>query len=82
MDEIYNVIKPNIDREEERGLRGDQRSPLGASGPTNFVHKVHVGFDPRTGAFTVSSLCCSPFLFPFLHDVDKLRGYLTNGTRY
>ncbi|CDH49448.1 pkinase-domain-containing protein [Lichtheimia corymbifera JMRC:FSU:9682] len=28
------------------------RSPLGASGPTNFVHKVHVGFDPLTGAFT------------------------------
>ncbi|KAL7311568.1 Protein kinase, variant 3 [Mucor circinelloides] len=28
------------------------RSPLGASGPTNFVHKVHVGFDPITGAFT------------------------------
>ncbi|KAI8330777.1 kinase-like domain-containing protein [Chlamydoabsidia padenii] len=28
------------------------RSPLGASGPTNFVHQVHVGFDPMTGAFT------------------------------
>ncbi|KAI9245558.1 kinase-like domain-containing protein [Phascolomyces articulosus] len=28
------------------------RSPLGASGPTNFVHRVHVGFDPVTGAFT------------------------------
>ncbi|ORY95898.1 kinase-like domain-containing protein [Syncephalastrum racemosum] len=28
------------------------RSPLGASGPTNFVHEVHVGFDPITGAFT------------------------------
>ncbi|KAI8088661.1 kinase-like domain-containing protein [Halteromyces radiatus] len=27
-------------------------SPLGASGPTDFVHKVHVGFDPITGAFT------------------------------
>lgn len=26
---------------------------MGASGPTNFVHKVHVGFDPITGAFTV-----------------------------
>ncbi|KAL0097405.1 kinase-like domain-containing protein [Phycomyces blakesleeanus] len=28
------------------------RSPLGASGPTNFEHKVHVGYDPITGAFT------------------------------
>ncbi|KAG1177929.1 hypothetical protein G6F70_001056 [Rhizopus microsporus] len=28
------------------------RSLLGASGPTNFVHKVHVGFDPITGDFT------------------------------
>ncbi|OZJ01844.1 hypothetical protein BZG36_04943 [Bifiguratus adelaidae] len=28
------------------------KSPLGASGPTNFVHQVHVGFDPTSGAFT------------------------------
>ncbi|RCI05751.1 Protein kinase, partial [Rhizopus stolonifer] len=28
------------------------RSTVGASGPTNFVHEVHVGFDPVTGAFT------------------------------
>ncbi|KAI9159548.1 Protein kinase [Blastocladiella emersonii ATCC 22665] len=29
------------------------RSPLtGVSGPTNFQHKVHVGFDPVSGAFT------------------------------
>ncbi|KAG0288831.1 Protein kinase, partial [Dissophora globulifera] len=29
------------------------RSPLmGVSNPTNFVHKVHVGFDPLTGNFT------------------------------
>ncbi|RCI06485.1 Protein kinase [Rhizopus stolonifer] len=28
------------------------RSPLGVSVPTDFVHKVHVGFDPITGAFT------------------------------
>ncbi|KAI7894103.1 kinase-like domain-containing protein [Mucor mucedo] len=28
------------------------RSTVGASGPTNFVHEVHVGFDPHTGAFT------------------------------
>ncbi|KAI8057281.1 kinase-like domain-containing protein [Syncephalis plumigaleata] len=30
-----------------------QRSPLmGVSNPTNFVHKVHVGFDPDSGVFT------------------------------
>ncbi|WWD00271.1 hypothetical protein V866_007180 [Kwoniella sp. B9012] len=29
------------------------RSPLmGVSGPTNFVHQVHVGFDPISGGFT------------------------------
>ncbi|KAG0278896.1 Protein kinase [Linnemannia exigua] len=29
------------------------RSPLlGVSSPTNFIHKVHVGFDPHTGDFT------------------------------
>ncbi|KWU44276.1 Pkinase-domain-containing protein [Rhodotorula sp. JG-1b] len=30
-----------------------ERSPLmGVSSPTNFVHQVHVGFDPVSGAFT------------------------------
>ncbi|KAJ7233319.1 kinase-like domain-containing protein [Mycena rebaudengoi] len=41
--------------EEVYGWQDDvySRSPLmGVSGPTNFVHKVHVGFDPITGAFT------------------------------
>lgn len=28
------------------------RSPLGGSAPTNFVHQVHVGFDPVSGSFT------------------------------
>ncbi|PKI85041.1 non-specific serine/threonine protein kinase [Malassezia vespertilionis] len=28
------------------------RTPLGASSPTNFVHQVHVGFDPVSGSFT------------------------------
>lgn len=28
------------------------RSPLGVSSPTNFVHNVHVGFDAVSGAFT------------------------------
>ena len=32
------------------------RSPLmGVGQPTNFVHQVHVGFDPVSGGFTVSS---------------------------
>ncbi|TFK65295.1 Pkinase-domain-containing protein [Pluteus cervinus] len=40
--------------EEVYGWQDDiyQRSPLGVSNPTNFVHKVHVGFDPVSGAFT------------------------------
>jgi hypothetical protein len=29
-----------------------QRSPLGISQPTNFVHNVHVGFDQDSGIFT------------------------------
>jgi hypothetical protein len=38
-----------------------QRSPLmGVSNPTNFMHKVHVGFDPVSGAFTVCPVCASP----------------------
>ncbi|WFD03391.1 non-specific serine/threonine protein kinase [Malassezia obtusa] len=28
------------------------RTPLGASSPTDFVHQVHVGFDPVSGSFT------------------------------
>ena len=42
--------------EELYGWQDDvySRSPLmGVSNPTNFVHKVHVGFDPVSGAFTV-----------------------------
>ena len=43
--------------EELYGWQDDiySRSPLmGVSNPTNFVHKIHVGFDPVSGAFTVS----------------------------
>lgn len=29
---------------------------MGVSNPTNFVHKIHVGFDPISGAFTVRYL--------------------------
>lgn len=59
--------------EEVYGWQDDiyQRSPLmGVSNPTNFVHKVHVGFDPVSGAFTVRlaiSLLCRSFSFIFLH---------------
>jgi len=45
--------------EELYGWQDDiySRSPLmGVSNPTNFVHQVHVGFDPVTGAFTVRIL--------------------------
>lgn len=41
--------------EEIYGWQDDiyNRSPLsGVSNPTNFVHKIHVGFDPVSGAFT------------------------------
>ncbi|KAI0698270.1 kinase-like domain-containing protein [Cytidiella melzeri] len=41
--------------EELYGWQDDiySRSPLmGVSNPTNFMHKVHVGFDPVSGAFT------------------------------
>ncbi|EJD43546.1 Pkinase-domain-containing protein [Auricularia subglabra TFB-10046 SS5] len=41
--------------EEVYGWQDDiySRSPLmGVSNPTNFVHKIHVGFDPISGAFT------------------------------
>ncbi|KZS89295.1 Pkinase-domain-containing protein [Sistotremastrum niveocremeum HHB9708] len=41
--------------EELYGWQDDiySRSPLmGVSNPTNFVHKIHVGFDPVSGAFT------------------------------
>ena len=49
--------------EELYGWQDDiySRSPMaGVSNPTNFVHKVHVGFDPVSGAFTVR-----PPLMPF-----------------
>lgn len=49
--------------EELYGWQDDvySRSPLmGVSNPTNFVHKVHVGFDPVSGAFTVSIFLRSP----------------------
>ena len=42
--------------EELYGWQDDiySRSPLmGVSGPTDFVHKIHVCFDPVSGAFTV-----------------------------
>jgi len=47
--------------EEVYGWQDDiyQRTPMGVSNPTNFVHQVHVGFDPVTGHFTVRRLISS-----------------------
>jgi len=45
--------------EEVYGWKDDiyARSPLmGFSNPVNFQHKIHVGFDPTTGNFTVSGV--------------------------
>ena len=45
--------------EEVYGWKDDiyARSPLmGFSNPVNFQHKIHVGFDPTTGNFTVSDV--------------------------
>ena len=52
-DKTYFVQLKND--EELYGWMDDvySRSPLmGVSSPTNFVHQVHVGFDPISGAFT------------------------------
>ncbi|EGO28770.1 hypothetical protein SERLADRAFT_359952 [Serpula lacrymans var. lacrymans S7.9] len=52
-DKRYHLALKND--EELYGWQDDiySRSPLmGVSNPTNFVHKVHVGFDPVSGAFT------------------------------
>ena len=44
--------------EEVYGWQDDiyQRTLMGVSNPTNFVHQVHVGFDSVTGHFTVRCL--------------------------
>jgi len=55
--------------EELYGWQDDiySRSPLmGVSNPTNFVHQVHVGFDPVTGAFTVC------LIFSSFQRIDKV----------
>ncbi|KAF9234542.1 Pkinase-domain-containing protein [Melanogaster broomeanus] len=52
-DKRYHLALKND--EELYGWQDDiySRSPLmGVSNPTNFVHKVHVGFDPISGGFT------------------------------
>lgn len=68
----YCLLLEAKDRRMYISLKGDdelygwqddiyQRSPLmGVSGPTNFMHKVHVGFDPISGAFTVRPLSVTP----------------------
>lgn len=60
----YCLLLDTKDRRYYMSLKNDEelygwlddiyaRTSSGASNPTNFVHKVHVGFDPVTGAFTV-----------------------------
>ena len=75
----YCLLLETTDRRFYLSLKNDEelygwlddvysRSPLmGVSNPTNFVHKVHVGFDPVSGAFTVCSSSlrvpsCSPLV--------------------
>lgn len=65
----YCLLLETKDRRMHFSLKNDEelygwqediysRSPLmGVSNPTNFVHKIHVGFDPISGAFTVRILC-------------------------
>jgi hypothetical protein len=59
--------------EELYGWQDDiySRSPLsGVSNPTNFVHKVHVGFDPVSGAFTVRH--SSPIVRSFTNNLQGM----------
>jgi hypothetical protein len=52
---------------------------MGVSNPTNFVHKIHVGFDPVSGAFTVSTECLlEPLRLRFGLDAG-FRVYQNNG---
>ena len=67
--------------EELYGWQDDvySRSPLmGVSNPTNFVHKVHVGFDPVSGAFTVCSFGYSQRRY---NDMGH-RACLSNGANF
>lgn len=60
---VYLSLKSD---EEVYGWQDDiyQRTPLVSVGqPTNFVHKVHVGFDPVSGGFTVRTFTLSLFSF-------------------
>ena len=53
---------------DELYLRSALSSAIGL--PTNFVHLVHVGYDPMTGAFTVSFFflgCCNATTWSFIY---------------
>ncbi len=55
----------SIPQRRRGALRMAGRRPsMGASGPTNFVHKIHVGFDPVTGAFTMRVHLSNPTSTP------------------
>lgn len=56
------------------------RSPLmGVSNPTNFVHKVHVGYDQASGLFTVN-LCSPDFQCTLFTAIS--RACLNNGINF
>lgn len=46
-------------------LRSSLSTPIGS--PTNFVHRVHVGFDALTGGFTVGYFLDTSFIQPFFY---------------
>jgi hypothetical protein len=53
---------------------------MGVSNPTNFVHKIHVGFDPVSGAFTVRGfIYCTAHRRAFTREN---RACQTNGPSY
>ena len=81
----YCLLLETKDKRYYLSLKGDEelygwqddiysRSPLsGVSNPTNFVHKVHVGFDPVSGAFTVRHPPHLPFYFLLTGHVGHAR---------
>lgn len=82
----YCLLLETKDRRMHLALKSDDevygwkddiyaRSPLmGFSNPVNFVHKIHVGFDPTTGNFTVSGNSTFFFFTPLRCSACHLTG--------